>query len=384
MSNSLPPGQPPIDPRGTFAPPPIPTPPGAGYSGATQPGPIPPGPMPGPFPMPGWGPPPKRGKWTRRWLVIVIVLLGISVLLNVSMLGKSAVSLPGREKTVIEGDSDQKIAIIPVQGLITDDSTTALDEMLTRAEKDSGVKAVILAIDTPGGSASASDAMHHRLEVFHKTTDEQRGHVPVIVSMGGMATSGGYYVACGADYIFARPATMTANIGVLMPRFNLSKLCDKYGIQEDTIVATGGTYKNAGSMFKPDTEFDNAYLQGLIDATMAQFRKVVLDGRGTKLKLPPDQIFNGKVFMGDQALAAGLVDQLGYQDDACAYAAKSLNLSKPMLVQYDVTPSLWKLFDVSNALPAPASSNAGGQPIVVDLKTIGDLLSPRPLYLNRF
>ena len=217
----------------------------------------------------------------------------------------SAGGNPTRSVTLVEGASDNTVAVVPVEGLITEETAKQFDRFLTAAEKDKNVKAVVLEINTPGGSATASDEMYHRLDRFKTDTRDAGRTVPVVVSMGGMATSGGYYVACGADYIFAQPATMTANIGVIFPRFNVSELIKKYGVEETTIVASGCDFKNAGSMFKPEDEKGQAYLQGLVDATFTQFKKVVNDGRKSKLPADTSGIFNGRVYMAGEGLNWG-------------------------------------------------------------------------------
>ena len=174
--------------------------------------------------------------------------------------------------------------------------------VLKDVEKDSAVRALVVEIDTPGGSATASDEMYHRLDRFKNDK-----HVPVVIAMRGMATSGGYYVSSAGDYIFAEPGCLTGNIGVLFPRFNLSKLANEYGVYESTLTATtpGHSYKNAGSMFQPANPLDEQYLQGLVDGTFAQFKSVVETGRKGKLSDKEGDIFSGKAFIAADALRAG-------------------------------------------------------------------------------
>ncbi len=266
MTQSLPPGQGPVDPRGAFG-----MPPGPG-GGAGRPWP-PPGPMMYP-PMPPMPPRRRLGAWII--VILLVIALAISVLVNVVQFGAVMAGAAGEVKqTVISGEGPDKIAVVPMDGLIDDDSAQTFNKVLKEVEKDSAVKALVVEIDTPGGSATASDEMYHRLDLFKSDK-----HVPVVVAMRGMATSGGYYVSCAADYIFAEPGCLTGNIGVLFPRFNVSKLFDKWGVAETTLTATvkGHSYKNAGSMFEPENPQDEAYLQGLVDGTFAQFKSVVQTG----------------------------------------------------------------------------------------------------------
>lgn len=268
----------------------------------------------------------------------VIVFLG-SLLLNVGLL--TAVGVKGgyqnRQTVLVEGDSDQEVAIVPlVNSMILQAQAKQLSQTLDEVGKDSHVKALVLRIDTPGGSVTASDEIHHRIEQFKS----RHPKVPVVVTMGGLATSGGYYAACAGDYLFAEPTTLTGNIGVLMPQYNVSKLAAKYGVVDATIHSTGAPYKEAGSWTKPITPQDTAYLTGLIDSAFTRFKQVVTDGRGKRLTQPIDTIANGMAYTADQAKSLGLVDQVGYAMDAYAYAAKKAGLTKMKVVRYDQPATL--------------------------------------------
>ncbi len=153
--------------------------------------------MPGPMMFPPMPPYPPRRR-TGLWILIVLLAigLGISVLANMAQFG---VTLSGADirQTVISGEGTDKIAVVPIDGLIDDNSTQTFDKVLKEVEKDSAVKALVVEIDTPGGSATASDEMYHRLDRFKNDK-----HIPVVVAMRGMATSGGYYVSCRRRIIF--------------------------------------------------------------------------------------------------------------------------------------------------------------------------------------
>jgi protease-4 len=223
--------------------------------------------------------------------------------------------------------------------------------------------------------------MDHRLQRFK----QNKPGVPVIVSMGGLAASGGYYVACGADYLVAQPSTLTGNIGVLMPRYNISELMSKYGVKETTIVSSGATFKNAGSMFQPENPQDTKYIQDLADKAFAQFKDVVAKGRSGKLKKPLETIANGKIYLAADALALGLIDQVGYRQDAYAYAATKAGLSKPSVVKYEDQPSFMELLTARSTLPAPGAAAQGVtmNGINLDARGISDLMTPRMMYLWR-
>jgi protease IV len=345
--------------------------------------PMPPMMMPPPF-MPQ---PPRRGGGAGKtvMLVLVLMLLAVSVLVNVLMLGNKSGSADGTtlKQTVTPGEDNQRIAIVPLEGVIDSNTAKQVERYLEQAEKDKDVKAVILEIDSPGGTVTASDEIYARLLRF-----KQDKKVPVIVSMGSVAASGGYYAACAGDYLFAQETTLTGNIGVLMPRFNFSKLMDKWGVEENTIVSQGATYKNAGSMFRPDAPQDAKYLQGLADSMFTRFKDVVKTGRGGKIK-SIDSVADGRAFTAADAKANGLIDDIGYLGNAIEYAKKTANLSNPTVFRYH-PPQVGLvdvLFGASSNLPGP---RAGGAPVTVngvnvnvDRKLLEELAAPRVLYLWR-
>lgn len=323
-------------------------------------------------------------------IVILLDLLGINLAaLGIITLGSSGESSGVRKVTVVKSDAEQTIAAIPIDGLITGDSTTQLDQYLTAAEDDKDVKAVVLEIDTPGGEASAADAMYHRLQKFKADEKASGQSVPVIAAMGGLATSGGYYVACGADYIFAEPTTWTADIGVLIPRFNVSEFLARYGVKETTIVSTGADYKNLGSMFQPEDPKAQAYLQSLADSAFDRFKQVVSEGRHGKLPADTTDIFNGKVYTADEALKLGLIDKIGYQNDAYDYARTAANVSAARVERYQPPTTLERLLgadSLSNIFGAKAQAARGDviiDGVSVDLRRLADLIAPRPMYLWR-
>jgi protease-4 len=210
--------------------------------------------------------------------------------------------------------------------------------------------------------------------------------------MGGLATSGGYYVACAGEYVFAQRTTLTGNIGVIMPRYNVSKLAKAYGVEEVTVTAPAKGFKNAGSMFAPVDEKDNQYLQGLIQNAYDKFTSVVAAGRKGKLTAPVTQIADGKVLSADEALAFGLIDKIGYAADAYDHAASAAKLTNKHVVKYTKrSPSLFDLLGAAegkSTLSTTTDSSTGattinGININVDSSLLDELARPRPLYLWR-
>jgi len=355
-----------------------------------------------PMPMPPFLPPPRRrGRWVL--ITLLIIALVVSVVINMVQIGIAVVGASAEvRQTVISGEGSDKIAVVPIDGLIDDGSNQTFDTVLKDVEKDSAVRALVVEIDTPGGSASASDEMYHRLDRFK--TDK---HIPVVIAMRGMATSGGYYVSCAGDYIFAEPGCLTGNIGVLFPRFNLSQMINRWGAFESTLTATvpGHSYKNAGSMFEPQNPADETYLQGLVNGTFAQFKLVVETGRKGKLSDNEGDIFSGKAFIAADALTRGLIDQVGYPDAAYDYAAHLAGISSRSVVKYTPNPTLLQLLTARSNLPM-SQAKASAQSVSIDGfsidghtaadlqsvsidgfsidgHTAADLLSARPLLLWR-
>lgn len=337
---------------------------------------------PGGAPPWGWGPPPggpRRGGWRSVVFAVVLCMLIFSFFVNLMLAsGKLGESATVEEVTIAKGNSREEIAVIPLEGLVAEGMETRIERYVTRAKDDDNVKAVILLIDTPGGSVIASDEIYKRIRKF-----KNEKNVPIVVAMRGMATSGGYYVACAADHIIAESGTLTGNIGVLLPRFNVSELMDKWRIEENTIVSTGTPYKNAGSPFKPTSRRDDAYFQEIADSAFAQFKGVVAAGRKGRLKGELDEIANGKAYTAQQALDNGLIDEIdatGYLDAAIAYAAKQAALASPLVVKYqDVPPSL---FDRLNSIQyVGGRSQDGGISINVDAGVLDRLKRPTMMYL---
>lgn len=244
------------------------------------------------------------------------------------------------QETVVLGESGPKIAMIDVSGVISEEQDRdrlgfsqrpgMVEEMrnaLDRASEDEEVVGVLLRINTPGGSVSASDTLYHEIEVFRN--DSKR---PVVAFMNGLATSGGYYVAMASERVIAHPAAITGSIGVVMPGLSVEGLMEKYGVTDQTLKS--GAFKDSGSMFRDMTPAERAQLQSVIDDLFARFKEVVAKGRPA---LSPEKITalsDGRVYSAKQALDNGLVDQLGYLEDAVADLEQRAGISESRVVVY--------------------------------------------------
>ena len=204
----------------------------------------------------------------------------------------------------------ERVALIRIEGPILD-SKAAIDEIKEHG-KDPSIKAIVLRIDSPGGAVAPSQEIY---EEVRKVTARKK----VIVSMGSVAASGGYYIAAPATRIFANPGTLTGSIGVIMEIPNLQGLMNKIGVKTEVIKS--GSHKDLASMFRSMGKEERAILQGTLDNVHEQFIKAVADGR-KMLQDDVRKIADGRVFTGEQAVKAGLVDELGDLEDAINAAGR--------------------------------------------------------------
>ena len=333
------------------------------------------------FPPPAMYPPPPRGGFARAiFTALAVSILGLSLTLNVYMLLFSGM-LSGNavhKTTVHTGDLKQTIALLPINGEITDATAAEVNELLGEIESDSTVRAIVLEINTPGGAVTASDQIYDRL--MRLKADRK---IPIVVSMGALATSGGYYISCAADKVVAQRTTWTGNIGVLLPRYNFSKLATQYGVEDTTIKSTGADFKDAGSPFKPDTPAQTAYFQKLADDAFVVFKQVVSTGRSLDAATV-DRIANGKVYNGVDAMNLKLVDTIGYLDDAIEIAAKQAGLIgvKPQAIRFEKKVGLFESFG-RNSQSSKLTLPAAGPGVTIDRSVIDSIITPRPLYMWR-
>ncbi|MDD5475460.1 MAG: signal peptide peptidase SppA [Syntrophales bacterium] len=232
-------------------------------------------------------------------LLVAIGLLFFLAAQAILSIAGDGVSRPGRAK----------VAVVKVEGMITDSRDVV--ELLDTYEKARDVKAVVIRIDSPGGGVVPSQ------EIYDKIL-KVRNQKKVVVSMGIVAASGGYYIASAADMIVANPGTITGGIGVLMQFPQFHELMDRVGLRSTVIKS--GTYKDTGSFFRDMTEDEFRVLQAVVDDIHEQFVEAVAANR----PIPPDkllEISESRIFTGRQALEEGLVDKLGGLDDAIALAA---------------------------------------------------------------
>ncbi len=217
-------------------------------------------------------------------------------------------------------DGGTKIAVIRLEGtIITGEGL--LKQQIERIIADPDVKAVVLRINSPGGTVTGSDYLLHHLKQMKSARDEA---LPLVVSMGSLAASGGYYAAMAVedtpDSIFAEPTTWTGSIGVIIPHYNIEQLLEENGIESDSIKSH--PLKGLGSMTRRMTDEERAILQELVDESYNEFKSVVASGRPNLTEEQINEAATGQVFTAKQALERGLVDKIGFMEAAVGRAAE--------------------------------------------------------------
>lgn len=269
-------------------------------------------------------------------IVIVAALLSLPFALSMS-----------RETPGWSGASDS-VALINLVGTIETLSDSVVSDgggvgsvidALNNARKNNRISAVVLRINSGGGSAAASQEVH-RAVLKVREADK-----PVVVSMADVAASGGYYIAVAADRILANPSTITGSIGVLSQFLNLSELSDKYGVKLETVKT--GPYKDMGNPTKPFTEDERRVMQSVVDDSLDQFVAAIADGRN----MEPERVrelADGRIYTGNQARELGLIDDFGGLEDAINLAAELAGIEgKPNIIRYDRPRGrLWRALGV--------------------------------------
>ena len=223
----------------------------------------------------------------------------------------------------------EKVAVVDITGIISGSDATI--KLIHTYRDDPSIKAIVVRINSPGGSVAPVQEIYSELKKIEK---------PIVASMGGSAASGGYYVACAADTIFANPGTLTGSIGVIMQFTQLKGLYDKVGLGHQVIKS--GDFKDVGSPFREMTEQERAALQSTVDDVYNQFVDTIFEARGNHLTR--DEIValaDGRIFSGKQALDSKLLDQLGNLPDAIKAAGALAGIEgTPKVVRKEKKTSL--------------------------------------------
>lgn len=316
----------------------------------------------------------KRGCACGCGLSLLILFLMLFFCISVV---QDSSTISSADRLVISGpdglfnDNCNKVAVIKINEAIME-TNGFINDQIENVKNDSTVKAIVLRMDTPGGSVSASDYFYHKLTELRKKT-----HIPIVVSMGSICASGGYYIAmsCGNEnegVLFAEPTTWTGSIGVIISKYDLSDLAQKVGVKEDSIKSH--ELKGMGSLTRPMTEQEQKIFQALVDDAFGRFRDVVYSGR-KKFNDDHDALTplaTGQVFTTKDALESGLIDREGYLEDAINRAIELAKLDRDstQVFTYTAKTSLMDLVISSQERIKKT-----------EVKEIQEMAAPKALYL---
>jgi len=264
-----------------------------------------------------------------------------------------------------------KVAIISIEGVIME-GDGFVKRQIDRIRDDSSVKAIVVRVDSPGGTVTGSDYIYHHLRKLRK----EKGDIPLVVSMGAIAASGGYYVSMAVDdqekVIYAEPTSTTGSIGVIIPHYNITGLMKEFNIEDDSIASH--ERKQMLSMTKEMTPEERELIQQYVMEAFGRFKEIVKSGRPDYRQNPEklDQLATGEIFSADKAQENGLIDEIGFIEDAIDRALElaSLTKSNTRVVKYERPPALFDLGNVGAARSADS-----------DLGLLFELSTPKAYYI---
>ncbi len=286
------------------------------------------------------------------------------------------------EETVVEGDGDDKIVVIDISGVIGGKDLDLLPfsngpqvpfaalirEQLEKAAKDDDVQGVLLRINSPGGEVTITDIVYHELQMFRKQTGKK-----IVASISARGASGGYYIAMAADKVIAHPTALVGSIGVVMLHFNAQGLLQKLGIENDTIQS--GDLKSMGSPFRPMSTNERGLFQEILETHHRQFVRLVARGRNMTI-VDVQPLADGRIYTAPQAKTAGLIDDIGYLEDAVETLKVEAGLDDVSIVMYH-RPGAYLDNLYSRLPPATPQINL----INVDMGSLIQKTSPSFMYL---
>jgi len=270
----------------------------------------------------------------KKSLVLLTFLLFAGCSFNVALFSPPG---PIEEVVIKEGRVKDKVLILEVDGIITaaskgglltqyESPVASLKDWLRKAKMDKRIKAIVLRVNSPGGAVTASDIMYEELRRFRK-----KSGIPMVACFMDIAASGGYYVAMSADEIVCHPTCLTGSIGVIAQLATIDKMLEKLGIEPVTIKS--GKHKDIGTPFRVPTDEEKDIMQKLVLSMYSRFVDVVVSGR----KIPRDKVLeiaDGRVYDAAEAKDLGLVDHVGYLEDAIAHAEKLGGTEHAEVVMY--------------------------------------------------
>jgi protease-4 len=283
---------------------------------------------------------------TVLWIFLAFILgfiLPVCSCAGIGLMTLTAMGQMAGEPTMPVVGSGDAVAVIDLNGVIMSNqpqpsissqmiTPERVENLLDQAAGLDQVKAVVVQVNSPGGSVVASDEIYHMLLDFEK---------PVVIWMGETAASGGFYISCAGDYVYTHPDTLTGSIGVITQFINAEEFLDENGIE--AVVITSGPHKDMGSLFRGMTEEEREIWNELIDQVYDNFVEVVVEARD----LPDDtvrELADGRIYTGQQALEHGLVDDVGLPSDALDKAAELGGIEgEPQVIELKAEPSFYEL-----------------------------------------
>jgi protease-4 len=321
-------------------------------------------------PIPAAGIPKKRTGWRIFWGVILALSVLANIALFMMLIGVVAVFATGQsgilaEEVIQKGPRTKKIAVISVQGIINSVQAQDVYQQLKLAREDEWIKGLIIRVNSPGGTVSASDRIYNEILKYRDKTDK-----PVVAFMEGIAASGGYYVSVACETIVAEPTTITGSVGVIAGHFVLQELLEeKLGIQP--VIIKSGRKKDWPSLFQQITEEQRQYIQEkLISPAYERFVQLVADGRESLTLAEVKDLADGSIYGAQEALEEKLIDEIGYLDEAIEQVKTLAKIEEAQVVEYR------KPFSLAGFLRLQSRNI-----LKIDRTTLYELSTPQLLYL---
>jgi len=265
--------------------------------------------------------------------LLILSLISSGCVYNISLFPE----LKPLKETVLEGGGEGKILLLDISGVISEEAgdgmveepsmVARVKEELILAEQDKQIKAVILTINSPGGTVTASDMIYHEMLQFKKRTG-----IKVIASISGIGASGAYYISMAADKVIAHPTAITGSIGVIMLHMDLHGLLEKFGVGAEAIKS--GAQKDMGSPFKELSVESREIFQKMILEMQGRFLEIVAQGRKVMTPEQLKAISDGRIFSAQQARELNLIDQIGHIDSAIDLAKREASLTEAKVIKY--------------------------------------------------
>jgi protease-4 len=313
-------------------------------------------------------------------LRLLMVLICLLPFVGCATFNLGPVMSPLKEKD-ISGSGDDKVLLLSISGVIRNERKKSftgatlklgmveqVKEILEKAEQDDNIRALLIRINSPGGTVTASDIIHHDIKKFKKKTGKK-----VYVSIVDLAASGGYYIAVAGDRIVAHPTSLTGSIGVIALKVNLEGLLHKFGIDWEVIKSVDK--KDFLSPLRPLTPEERKIFQSTIDHFHQRFLKVIVEGRTDLTESKVSQLADGRVYTSEKALQHKLIDKIGYMDDTLEMMKEDLGLSEIKVITYARTGQ-YKT-NIYSKMTQPPTVNL----INLDLGLNFDSPSPHFMYL---